>query len=63
MNANTAIAGSEIGMPPQIAMRNTDEYGLIIAAWQPDAPVCAPAPGKNEQCRLCTCRSRCWTKS
>jgi len=31
MNANTAIAGSEIGMPPHTRVRNTDEYALIIA--------------------------------
>jgi len=31
MNANTAIAGSEIGIPPHTCERITDEYGLIIA--------------------------------
>ncbi len=31
MNANTAIAGSAIGMPPHTRVRNTDEYELIIA--------------------------------
>jgi hypothetical protein len=63
MNANTAIAGSEIGIPPHTFARSTDEYGLIIATWQPDSPAPAPIPGMNEQCRLWTCRSRCWTKS
>src|SRR5881392_3429513 len=63
MNANTAIAASEIGMPPHTRVRNTDEYGLIIAAWQPDAPASALEPGMNEQWIEWTCRSRCWTKS
>src|SRR5262245_11383655 len=51
MKPNTAIAGSEIGIPPQTLVRNTDEYALIIATWQPDSPVSEP-PGMNEQCRL-----------
>src|SRR5689334_11155280 len=62
MNANTAIAGKAIGTPPHTRDRITDEYELIIATWQPDSPACPP-PGMNEQCRLWTCRSRCWTKS
>src|ERR1041384_7248646 len=49
-------------MPPHTPVRITDEYGLIIATWQPDSPVCV-TPGMNEQCRLWTCRSRCCTKS
>ena len=52
MNANTAIAGSEIGVPPPTFFRNTDEYGLIIATWQPDVPFSASAPGMNEQWML-----------
>ncbi len=31
-NANTAIAPSEIGMPPYTCVRRIDEYGLIMAA-------------------------------
>jgi hypothetical protein len=49
MNANTAIAPSEIGMPPHTFVRRTDEYGLIIATWQPVEPGSAEAPGMNEQ--------------
>lgn len=64
-NANVPIAGSAIGMPPQMLARNTDEYGLISAAWQPDVPAVsgAPSPGMIEQWRACVCRSRCDAKS
>src|SRR5580692_8290520 len=51
MNANTLIAPSAIGIPPHTCVRKIDEYGLIIAAWQPDSPppLWVP-PGMNEQC-------------
>ena len=63
-NANTDMAGSEMGTPPHTDCRNIDEYALIMVVWQPDAPTSVwPSPGMNEQWMPCSCRSRCWAKS
>src|SRR5688572_16099318 len=50
-NANTDIAGSETGIPPQNVFRSTDEYGLIIVTPQPELPGASSdaIPGTNEQ--------------
>src|SRR4029079_17295866 len=63
-NANTDIAGSEIGTPPHTRVRRTDEYSLIIVVLQSDLPASALlSPGVKEQLMLCSWRSRCWAKS
>ena len=63
-NANTDIAGSEIGTPPHTRVRMTDEYSLIMVVLQSDLPVSALlSPGVKEQLTLCSWRSRCCAKS
>ena len=59
------MPGRAIGMPPQVQVRRTAEYGLIITAWQPLAPEAsgAPSPGTNEQVIAWTWRSRWAMKS
>src|SRR5687768_8105092 len=52
-NANTDIAGSEIGTPPHTRVRMMDEYSLIMVVLQSDLPVSALLrPGVKEQLTL-----------
>src|SRR5690606_478085 len=51
-------------IPPHSDVRMIDEYGLSSVTWQPvDSSSASTSPGANEQCRSCTWRSRCCTKS